>query len=248
MRFRFIIICLFVAFPMAAQDAAEYRTKKYPNGNVRYEGWFIGDKPVKELKRYHENGKLWVDQVFDDSGNSSVKVYGGDGFLLATGRYVGSKRDGRWSYFTQSGNVLMVENYVDGRLEGECKVYDMEGNLLNLSFYKHDKPDSVRLQYYPNGNVMAKFFYRNGELEGEFRSYYYDGYPEYVGQYKAGKRDGWWYYTDDVGVTDSLFYENGVSDKMEDMIRMESDSSDSVNQYFADPEDYIDDPMKYISF
>ena len=66
--------------------------------------------------------------------------------------------------------------------------------------------------------------------------------------YQNGKREGWWYYTDDVGVTDSLLYVDGVSEEMEMMIRMESDSSDSVNQYFIDPEDYINNPMEYISF
>ena len=34
----------------------------------------------------------------------------------------------------------------------------------------------------------------------------------------------------------------------DDIIFMESDSSDSVNQYFIDPEDYINNPMEYISF
>ncbi len=247
---RTIAFFILLIFPglMLAQEA-EYVKKYYPNGNVRYEGFFADGKPVGLLKRYHENGKLWVEQTFDDLGNSEVKVYNGEGVFSASGSYTGRNRSGKWLYYNSNGRIIMEENYVDGMLDGECKSYDFEGNLLEYSFYRLGDRDSVRIQYYPNGNVMAKFSYDKGILNGDFRSYYYDGYPEYSGTYKNGKRDGWWYYTDDMYKTDSLFFVDGKSEQLDKLIISESLRSDSIiSEYFVDPEQFMDDPMQIISF
>ena len=46
--------------------------KKYPDGNIQYEGTFRDDHPIGEFKRYSEDKKL-----------QSVMVYSNDGMTFA---------------------------------------------------------------------------------------------------------------------------------------------------------------------
>ena len=41
--------------------------KKYPNGNINYEGYFKDDRPVKLMKRYFENGDIKSSFIFYDN-------------------------------------------------------------------------------------------------------------------------------------------------------------------------------------
>lgn len=242
-----ILIILSIFSIPAISQTPEYRTKKYDNGNLRYEGWFVGDKPVKELRRYHENGRLRAVQTFDDEGNSSLQLYGPYGGMVAEGHYVKDKRDGEWRYYNSSGGLQMVEHYSEGVYDGDFTSYDLEGKLLEQCSYVKGLLEGTRIEYFPNGNVKAKYAYDHGRLEGEYRSYYYDGYPEYEGAYKDGLKEGMWVYVNDEGLADTLYYEKGISPDMESRIEAESAVSDTISG-IADPQDYSDNFFEYMGF
>ena len=102
MRKLLILTALFFAV-IGLQAEQIYKQTKYPNGHIKMEGLFEDGKPVGEIKRYHENGKLQGIQVFDINGNSTAEIYAGDGTLSAIGKYEGHKKVGIWSYFASSG-------------------------------------------------------------------------------------------------------------------------------------------------
>lgn len=231
----------------ALAQTPEHRVKYYDNGQKRYEGDFVNDQPVGELRRYHENGKLAVIQVFDQNGNSEVKAYCGDGSLLGEGRYEGKLRAGHWRYYSVKKALMREETYIKGKKEGVQYLYYDNGGLLEQCYYQADVLDSVRIQYYDNGNVMARFYYVNGLPEGEYRSYNYDGTPESEGSYKAGKPEGWWYLYDEAGTKDSLFYKDGVSAEREARILRESVESET-DTHIKDPEKYLENPDAYFNW
>ena len=68
MRKLFILSAGFFAV-IGLQAEQIYKQTKYPNGHIKMEGLFEDGKPVGEIKRYHENGKLQGIQVFDINGN-----------------------------------------------------------------------------------------------------------------------------------------------------------------------------------
>ncbi|MBP7210166.1 MAG: toxin-antitoxin system YwqK family antitoxin [Paludibacteraceae bacterium] len=244
MKNRFLIIVLFLLPSVILAIEPIYTVKKYPNGQLKYEGYFIDGKPIGEFKRYHENGNLSIIQNFDKVGNSSVKIYTGEGDFLAEGQYVGEKRDGEWKFYTKKKALFIVEHYSLGKRTGEKLVYYEDGTIMNKMYYKNDLQDSVYLQYYQNGNVMAKFYYKNGKIDGPFVSYYEAGELDRKGEYVNGKREGTWLIYKEDGKADEIIYKNGVSEQMNKMIRAESDSSD-VDRNFKDPEDYISNPSAY---
>ncbi len=82
MNLKILIICLLYACSSlaAAQDAQVVNQtdkygkkqghwiKKYPNGNVMYDGFFRNDKPAGEFRRYYEDNTLKSLLVFNADG------------------------------------------------------------------------------------------------------------------------------------------------------------------------------------
>ncbi|MBO7160155.1 MAG: toxin-antitoxin system YwqK family antitoxin, partial [Paludibacteraceae bacterium] len=182
----------------------EHKVSHYPNGNLRYEGDFKDGKPVGELRRYHENGKLSGIQTFDNEGNSKVVCYAGSGELLAEGNYKGQKRDGLWQFYGAGEYLFMIETYKDGLRIGESLIFSKEGKVLQRMNYKDGKLDGERIQYYPYGNVMAKYTYKDGVLEGPYSYFYETGQKNEEGAYQNGKPHGIWRsYAEDGSVEET---------------------------------------------
>lgn len=243
---RISIVLLSVLLLVGAVFAArpEYIVKNYPNGQKKYEGYFQNGKPVKELKRYHENGKLASVQVFDSKGGgSSIEIFSGEGKLIGKGRYVDGKRSGEWLFYSDSV-VIMREFYVNGEQQGEATGYDLNGNITDRMYYRNGLRDSVRYQYFANGMLMARMYYKDGELEGEYNSYVYDGTPDVQGMYVSGKREGWWKFYSDNGV-DSVRYENGKVFATDAMLDKISEGADARSNE-TDPASYVDDPEGFM--
>ena len=50
--------CLLLGMPESRGQEAEWRKGTYPDGTLRYEGYFRAGKPAGEMKRYYPDGKL----------------------------------------------------------------------------------------------------------------------------------------------------------------------------------------------
>lgn len=225
----------------------EHKVSHYPNGNLRYEGDFKDGKPVGELRRYHENGKLSGIQTFDNEGNSKVVCYAGSGELLAEGNYKGQKRDGLWQFYGAGEYLFMIETYKDGLRIGESLIFSKEGKVLQRMNYKDGKLDGERIQYYPYGNVMAKYTYKDGVLEGPYSYFYETGQKNEEGAYQNGKPHGIWRsYAEDGSVEETEFIE-GKPANPEAYNKAFQDKLDSydIDPQIKDPEDFMDNPSAY---
>ncbi len=234
---------------VAAWAQVEHKVARYPNGHLRYEGDFKDGKPVGELRRYHENGKLSGVQTFDNEGNSTVICYAGTGELLAEGQYLGKNRDGEWKYYGEGGYLFMVETYQNGLRTGESVIYAKDGTVIQRMNYKNGLLDGERIHYYPYGNVMVKYTYVEGVLEGPYSFFYETGLKNEEGSYKNGKAHGIWRsYGEDGSVQETEFIEGKPADP-EAFNKAFQDKLDSydIDPQIKDPEDFMDNPSAYFA-
>lgn len=247
---KLIIVSVLALATLSLFSQAEYRKTKYPNGNVKMEGYFENGKPVGEIKRYHENGKLQGIQKFDAEGNSAAEVYSGDGSLSARGHYEGHKKTGVWSYYASSGYLFMLENYVDGFRQGESLVFSADSTILERMFYVNDLLNGEKITYYPYGNVMSKYTYKSGVLDGPYQYFFESGSIGEEGAYKNGKKEGLWkIYDVESPVVQEINYIDGVPEnqaELEEKFQEKLDSYD-IDPQIKDPEDYINNPEAYFS-
>lgn len=246
------MLCLLLAVGMAGavyasgETRPQWRKKTYPNGQTRYEGYFLDGKPVGQFKRYHENGKLQSVQTFEDNDRSTVEVYAGDGVLVAKGAYKGNKREGLWEYYASTGELFLTEFYVDGLRQGESLKYGPKGKeqVMERMNYVDDLLDGECIQYYPYGNKMAVYHYRKGVLEGAFVSFLDSGEKEEEGNYKQGKKDGVWTYYDYEGTFSQIEYKDGRALNQDQLDKEMQEKIDSYDQDpgLPDPEDYMSNP------
>ncbi len=63
--------------------------KKYPDGNVMYDGFFRNDKPVGEFRRYYEDRTIKSLLVFNESGSEALAtLYYQNGNVASKGKYI----------------------------------------------------------------------------------------------------------------------------------------------------------------
>ena len=72
---KFVILSLLAIATLSLYAQAEFKQTKYPNGNIKMEGYFENGNPVGEIKRYHENGVLQGIQRFAADGSSKAEIY-----------------------------------------------------------------------------------------------------------------------------------------------------------------------------
>ena len=245
-----IVVTLFVYSVLGMAQSPVYQSKKYPNGNLVYEGYFVNGTPVGQLKRYHENGKLKSLQIFGTKDSVSVEYYKGDGKLFAKGLFLGAKRAGTWKYYADKGYVFMVENYENGLREGEALIYSENNTVLERRNYKNDLLHGPRIQYYPYGNVLAKYSYENGKLEGPYKSYYETGDLDQDGKYVNDKKEGVWKTYKDDGLYVKVEYKDGVAINQKELdkkLQDQMDENEKKDKNIKDPGDYLTNPDGYFS-
>lgn len=247
---KFIILLLLSLTTLSVLAQVEYKVTKYPNGNVKMEGTFENGKPVGEVKRYHENGKLQGIQRFAADGSSKAEIYAGDGTLSAIGNYDGYNKVGLWHYYASSGYTFMMENYEKGIRQGEALVFSADSVVLERMFYVDGLLNGERISYYPYGNVMTKYTYEMGVLNGLYQFFFESGSIGEEGMYLNGKKDGIWkVYDVESPEVQEINYVDGVAINQAEIdadLQKKLDSYD-IDPLIRDPEDYIHNPEAYFT-
>ncbi len=243
----FSLFLLHLAFNLSAQRPV-LKERFYPNGQKMYEGYFINDKPVGKLTRYHENGKIRAIQNFLSNDSVQVELFAGDGSPVAKGLYIGNKKEGVWEYFAKTSKLLMIEHYKGGLKQGQALVFADNGEIIDKMNYKNDLLEGERIQYYPSGYMLAKYHYKEGKLNGSFVSLYETGQKDEEGFYKDNKKHGIWKIYKEDGTTNAIDFENGRAknqDELDKRLQEQMDLNEKGNPTIKDPQDYIDNPDVY---
>ncbi len=225
-------------------------TKVYPNGSLAYEVYFKNDKPIGELKRYHENGKPMANLKYDDAGEwADAKLFNDKAELIAVGKYHKKLKHGLWVYYVE-GIKAAEENFEEGLKLGTSKTYYKTGQISEEKNWEKDIENGVWRQYFPTGKLKLETRLDKGIRNSVFYTYYENGKFEIKGHYKNDQMDGdWIYYEHDGTEIQRINYvlgktkQQGLLDEKENEIlkKMEQNKNRLV-----DPANFISNPDEYL--
>jgi len=137
------------------------------------------------------------------------------GFIIETGKYRDSLREGKWTFFEKEKRPYMQGNYKNGKKEGKWLFFDENGKIIGEQFYRNDSSTGLwkKFQkdalieenschatnetgyfrsYTADGKISIYQNCLNGKLNGIFMSYYPGGSQHKVGHFANGLRNGLW--------------------------------------------------------
>lgn len=225
-------------------------SKVYPNGVLAYEVTFKDDKPVGELKRYHENGKLQALLKYDAASEwADAKHYDEKGVLIAEGKYHKKLRHGLWLYY-MDGIKVAEDNYSDGQKQGTSKTYYKSGQVSEEKNWDKDVENGVWRQFFPSGKLKLETRIDKGVRNSVYYTYYSNGRFETKGHYKDDSMDGDWIYYDENGVElQKIKYVMGKTDQQKELDEKENELFKKIEQNkerLIDPADYMTNPDEYL--
>lgn len=91
--------------------------EKYPNGIVKYKGFYRFGKRHGEWLYFYPNGNLWSECVYNRGKmNGKNNVYYPNGRIYYSAFYKNDLKDSIWTYYDTLGNVLYQEIYKNNKL------------------------------------------------------------------------------------------------------------------------------------
>lgn len=151
--------------------------------------------------------------VTEDIPGTSIKrarEVDANGVLKIEGYLLDGKKTGQWIEYTPDGDIVLINSYVNGLLDGVVTRMSYR-NQVNLRIhYKNGKMDG---QYtaYKFGKLVEERYYKEDKLDGVSKTY--DDHTFKLKQeveYKNGLQDGFFrYYDEDGKLSLEYQYKNG---------------------------------------
>lgn len=154
--------------------------KLWPDGTVREEGTFERGKYFDGLKRYHENGVLEYEAVFNDEGKEqgTVKFYYPNGQEEFVYESLNGTPTGKATRYYENGDIKEIIFYAaDGSVEKseQREMVNAAVNVVDPGQSKVEAPKVVNprtkgIKFQPNG--YNKVYNENDEIwqDGDFRN------------------------------------------------------------------------------
>jgi antitoxin component YwqK of YwqJK toxin-antitoxin module len=175
------VILLLINYVVFAQDINKYDANGKRNGlwkgvyegskRPRYEGTFQNGKEIGLFKYFDDtkDGKLIATRDFSSKDNSCYVVfYHQNGSKVSEGKVVNKQFEGEWKYYHfNSPQIMTIENYINGKLNGIKKVFYKSGNIAEESNYKNGLKDGMYKNYAENSVVLEEAIFKAGKYHGE---------------------------------------------------------------------------------
>lgn len=163
----------------------------------RYEGTFNHGKETGIFKFYDDTKELKVIATRDftaNDGSAYTIFYDQKGNKVSEGKEINKLYEGPWKYYHfESKEIMTLENYVKGKLNGVRKVFYKNTTLAEETNYTNGIKNGSYKKYGEKGIVLEDATYKNGEFDGPVT--YNDGDGGVIkGQFKDGKKSGIWKY------------------------------------------------------
>ena len=225
-------------------------SKRYDNGNYRYQATFVDNKPVGMLTRYHENGKKSVQIDYRADGKGYARLYDDTEKLMAEGLYLDTRRDSLWRYYNVDNQLNSVEPYVNGELNGVVVVYYPNGDVAEEITYLNGRKEGSWFQYYRGNGKKLMAAYHNNLLHGSYKTYSPLAEGDMEGQYENGQEQGIWkIYDSEKREYYNKNYKNGVlqnSAELEKRMQEKAAEYEKNRKFIKDPEQFRSDPDGYL--
>lgn len=168
----------------------------------RYEGTFEHGKEVGTFKYFDDTkaGTLIATRDFSKADGSCYTIFFDQkGNKVSEGVVKNKLFEGQWKYYHQeSKDIMTLENYKNGKLNGVRKVFYKANKLAEEINYTDGKKNGVAKTFAENGKQIDQHQYVNDMFEGI--AIYFDGNGKkmYEGTYKNNVKVGMWkFYEND---------------------------------------------------
>lgn len=113
--------------------------------------------------------------------------YNEDSIIKAIGGFSDEKRDGKWLYFDDSGELLREINYREGVVHGILTEYRQGKVFFVMPYVDGKKAGLYRSYNYICGTLASEGYFKNDQMDGLWYEYY-KGMLIEINQYNDGKQ------------------------------------------------------------
>ena len=176
-------------------DGKEQKITNYYHGSyLQAIGKMENNVTVGHWTLYNESGQLTGKGRFNTEGKKEGKWtwFYDSGKIKETAFYKNDTLDGENSHYFKNGRTYIITNYSNGTLKGKYKLYNDKGALIQNKVFKNDKLEGMYISYFNVGKELPEFHvsYKNGLIEGEFTEYYANGDVYMETNYTKGDKIG----------------------------------------------------------
>lgn len=154
--------------------------------------------------------------VFEDIPESTVKYarqVSAAGQVEIEGFVENGKKIGQWIQYTPEGDIALINNYIDGLLEGTAMRMTYR-NQVDLKTTYHRNMLNGPWTSYKYGKIIEQRNYVNDKLDGVVKTFDERTFKlKQEVQYKNGLQDGYFRYYDEEGNV-TLEYEYKAGEKI----------------------------------
>lgn len=247
MKLFFVIVMLCCGLVSLAQEGI-LKEGTYPNGKIRYRGYFVNGQPDGKVTYYYPDGKVKAEMNHKGAEADAV-LFSKNGEITTSGKYVSQQKEGEWLY-KRGTRVIQKEYYKQNKPEGVSVRYNAAGQVVEKKNWKNGRLDGEWKIFYDNGKTRFESHYVDGKLNGAITSFNYDGKKITEGTYKDDLKEGAWRYYDDKGtLVKERHYKAGISDHQQDDDREENKEIDQIlkeGQKIVDPARFVNEPENYM--
>jgi antitoxin component YwqK of YwqJK toxin-antitoxin module len=187
---------------------------------------------------YFTNGNLKSEiEYIEGKKNGKFIEWNSEKVKIMEGEYKNEKRVGEWLFnydsgkpkwigqykndviveeliqYEESGNILSVENFKDGKLNGPFE-YFQNGKLREVGHMVDNKKNGEVKAYWVNQNLKRIENFKMGIAEGEFKEFFIGGTLMSSGKTKLGlPRGTWQWYYENEKLKREMVYTDGVRTK-----------------------------------
>lgn len=207
-----IVFLLFSVFSFAQGEINQFDTNGNRHGlwkgtyeksqRPRYEGVFEHGKETGIFKYFDDTkaGKVIATRDFSKGDGSCYAIfYDRKGNKVSEGVINKDRQnEGEWKYYHQeSPQIMSVETYKNGKLEGVKKVFYKDGKIASETHYVNGVKEGVHKQYAENGVVIEEIPYKNNQFNGWVIYRDRHGKTTAEGKYEKGLKKGIWKFYED---------------------------------------------------
>jgi len=151
-----------------------------------------------------------IKEEIEGSDTKYVRQLNAAGGVEIEGFMRDNKKTGQWIQYGDDGDIGLINNYVDGKLEGVAMRMIYRNQVDLKSNYHNGFLNGPWIQY-KFGKKIEERNYKNGKLEGSIKIYDERTFKlKQEAEYKDGLQDGFFRYYDENGnVTLEYEYKKG---------------------------------------
>ena len=117
------------------------------------------------------------EEIFEKDYNKDVNVVCGEGIHFFLSKEVAllygldKIENGEYKEWYSNGQLEILYNYKEGKLEGEYKSWFKNGNQWEHTFYKDSNLEGEYKSWFKNGKLHIDCHYKEGKLEGKYKQW-----------------------------------------------------------------------------